>query len=78
MTAMVEQLATIFERVFSVPVAEFSLELNPESVAKWDSLGHMTLVGELEKSFNLEFDIDEVMEMVNVQKIMELVQTKRK
>jgi acyl carrier protein len=75
---MIEQLATIFERVFSVPTAHFSLELNPESVAKWDSLGHMTLVGELEKQFDLQFDIDEVMEMVNAQKIVELVEKKQK
>jgi acyl carrier protein len=75
---MIEQLATIFERVFSVPAGQFSLDLNPESVAKWDSLGHMTLVGELEKQFGLQFDIDEVMEMVNAQRILELVQTKRK
>jgi acyl carrier protein len=71
-----ERLGTIFEKVFGVEAAEFSLNLTPEDVMRWDSLGHMTLTIELEETFNVHFEVDEITEMSSAKKIVELLQAK--
>jgi acyl carrier protein len=71
-----ERLAAIFEKVFGVETAEFSPELTPEDVMRWDSLGHMTLTIELEETFNVHFEVDEITEMSSGKKIIEMLKAK--
>ena len=73
---VIDRLAAIFEKVFSVEVAEFSPDLTPEDVLRWDSLGHMTLVMDLEDEFEVHFEVDEITEMTSVGKIIEMLQAK--
>lgn len=42
---------------------------------KWDSLGHLRLVMELEESFGITFDDDQVVQLASVQRIMQAVGT---
>jgi acyl carrier protein len=44
----------------------------------WDSLGHVKLVLELERVFDLEFDDLEILELVSLPAIVEAVNTKRR
>jgi len=39
----------------------------------WDSLSHMELIAALEKEFGVEFTLDEIVEMQNIQKIREVL-----
>jgi acyl carrier protein len=71
-----DRLATVFEKVFGVEASEFSLDLVPEDVLRWDSLGHMTLVMDLEDAFSVHFEVDEITEMTSARKIVELLQAK--
>lgn len=71
-----DQLADIFEKVFSVEKSEFSPDLTPEDVLRWDSLGHMTLVMDLEDTFGVHFEVDEITEMTSAGKIIEMLQEK--
>ncbi len=43
---------------------------------RWDSLGHMTLVMDLEDAFGVHFEVDEITEMTSGRKIIELLQAK--
>jgi acyl carrier protein len=70
------RLATIFEKVFGIDPADFSLDTVPEDVLRWDSLGHMSLVMELEDTWNLHFEVDEITEMSSARKIVEILQAK--
>jgi acyl carrier protein len=68
-----DRLAKVFQTVFDHDPGLFSGQTVPEDVAKWDSIGHMNLVGGLEAEFGLEFEIDEIMEMTSVARIVEIL-----
>ena len=53
-----------------------SAYLSPEDVLRWDSLGHMTLVMDLEDAFGVHFEVDEITEMSSAQKIIEQLRAK--
>ena len=44
-------------------VAEESLEtLNYQDIAEWDSVGHMNLVAEIEDTFDIMFETDDIID----------------
>lgn len=59
------ELRAIFADIFEHD-AELSPETSPETVEKWDSLGHIALVRSLEESFNIALSMDEMMELQTV------------
>ena len=71
-----DRLATVFEKAFGFDPQRFSLQLAPEDVPNWDSIGHMNLVASLEQEFNLQFEVDEIMEMSSPQKILDILKAK--
>ncbi len=74
--AVVERLAAVFEETFAHEPTSFGPHTVPDDVKKWDSIGHMSLVAALEDAFGVEFEVDEIMEMVDVQKILEILANK--
>lgn len=71
-----ERVAALFEKTFDIEAAEFSLDTVPEDVLRWDSLGHMTLMMDLEDTFGVHFEVDEIAEMSSGRKIIETLQAK--
>ncbi len=71
-----ERLANIFANAFGLDNSKFALHLAPEEVPNWDSIGHMNLVMDLEKEFNQQFEVDEIMEMSSPQKILEILKAR--
>ena len=64
-------------RIKSVIAAVFGLEPNridanasPDTVAKWDSHGHLNLVLALEQEFGVQFTDTQIYEMVNFELIV--------
>ncbi len=53
-----------------------SMETNPDSISGWDSIGHLTLASSLEERFNINLDVDDLMEMENVRAIVRIVKSK--
>ena len=47
-----------------------------EKVQGWDSLWHMKIISEIEKSLNISFDIDEIIGVNTVGKLIRLVKKK--
>ncbi len=70
-TSMNDRLAAILSRVFKTPQDRIDLETGPHNLPAWDSAGHMNLVLELEKEFNVKFEDDEIIELVSVAAIAE-------
>ena len=64
------ELKRIFEEIFALPGAKFNREVLHGDVAKWDSIGHMKMVADLETTFDIEFEVDEIMEMQSVAEIL--------
>ena len=68
------------EEVFTnaLELGDYKLELNSkfEEVPEWDWLGHMRVIYELEAKFGTEFEIDEIIDVDTVEKIMKLTESK--
>ena len=64
----------------ALDLGDYKLELHSkfEEVPEWDSLGHMRIIYELESKFNIEFEIDEIIDVDTVEKIMHLAESKLK
>jgi acyl carrier protein len=61
-------------------IGDYKLELDSkfEDVPDWDSLGHMRVIQELEERLKVEFEIDEIIDVDTVEKIMQLAKSKVK
>ena len=71
-----ERLAVLFQKVFKIERDEFSPQLQPEDLLLWDSLGHMNLVMDLEESFDVHFEADEITELTSAGRIVEVLKAK--
>jgi acyl carrier protein len=52
--------------VFRVNVESVNLDSSPDSIKKWDSLGMIQLVSELELVFDVQFELLEIADFQNV------------
>jgi acyl carrier protein len=48
-------------------------ELTYGSINEWDSVGHMGLISELEEAFNIEMEMDDVIEFNSFEKGKEIL-----
>ncbi len=71
-----ERVAKVFNEAFAAPVESITENTIPDDVPKWDSLGHMSMIALLEKEFGLRLEVDEIMEMATVRKILEILSRK--
>ncbi|MGA2796675.1 MAG: acyl carrier protein [Thermoguttaceae bacterium] len=71
-----ERLANLFEKTFGLEKERFSIDMQPEDVPNWDSIGHMNLIMYMEQEFNQHFEVDDIMEMSSPAKILEILKSK--
>jgi acyl carrier protein len=76
MEELLGKVRKAFKAAFDIDPESVSIDTIPSDVPPWDSLGHVTLVSELENAFGLSFDVDDAMEMENVHRIVVIVQSK--
>ena len=55
-----ERLCNVFSSLFGISPQEVTEDLSQDSVERWDSLGTVNLVVELEKEFDVKFDLMEI------------------
>jgi len=63
---MSEKLYQIISEVFSVDVSRIDENTSPENLEQWDSFNFYVLLNEIEKEFNIKFDIDETLEIKKI------------
>lgn len=56
-----EKYNQIFIEVLEVKENELNNEFTFENIEKWDSLGHITLITELEDSFEFMFETEDIL-----------------
>jgi acyl carrier protein len=61
-----DPLFRIVADVFSLPISEISDASSQDTIEQWDSLGMINLVGELEMSFDVQFDLTEIAILKNI------------
>ena len=52
-----------------IPVSQINDESSPETIENWDSFNGLVLVDELEESFNIKFELAEIIEANSVKDI---------
>ena len=73
---IVDKVKSAFVSTFGLDPTAFKVELLPEDVPGWESLGHLRLVTALQTELGCEFEVNEVMDMDSVQKIVEICESK--
>ena len=48
-------------------------ELNYQGIANWDSVGHMSLIAELENAFDIMFETDDIIDFSSYEKGIEIL-----
>ena len=69
-----EAVTEIFRDVFDDDELVIGDETNSSDIEDWDSLEHIELVINMEKHFNLKFNIKEVNKLQNVGEMVDLIQ----
>ena len=69
-------LKTVFQSVFDENDITITREMTAEDVASWDSLHHIQLISEVERTFKIKFKLREVMAMKNVGDLIDLIDRK--
>jgi len=44
-----------------------------QEIKRWDSLGHMAIIGELEDRFSVMFEADDIIDMSSFEKCLEIL-----
>ena len=71
--AVLEHLTIILRRVFWDDDLIATLELTAADVPAWDSLGHVRLLAEVEREFNVRFDATEIGSLRDVGHLAEII-----
>jgi len=61
-----------FLKLFSIDNEDLE-SLKYQSIDSWDSVGHMALIAEIEEKFNIEMDIDDIIEFSDYKKGKEIL-----
>jgi acyl carrier protein len=65
-----------FKATFDIDPQLISMETTADDVPGWDSVGHLSLGANLEEAFEISLDVDDLMEMESVRKIVLIIMTK--
>jgi acyl carrier protein len=63
---MFDRVREIVATIFEVPLAEVTGTSSPESIERWDSLGRLLLLVELEQEFGVQLPPEQAEQMVSV------------
>jgi len=73
---VVDKLTIIFRRVFTNDSLILTNDLTANDVDNWDSLSHMLLISEIEKSYSIKFKMKDLNKMHNVGDMIEIISSK--
>jgi acyl carrier protein len=68
-----EKLNKAFSTALNINLASVSDGLAYQSIPEWDSISHMVLVSELEETFNVSLDTDDVIDLSSLLKAKEIL-----
>ncbi len=70
---MESKVKEIMSAIFEVDILTIDNSSSPDTIEKWDSLGHMNLVTSLEDELGIIFEDHHIEEMLNFGLIMEVL-----
>ena len=74
----IELFVSIVGKVFKNYKNQISINSSPNDIEDWDSIGHLNLVLEIEKSYNIKIDFEESIMISDLSNLYELIESKSK
>ena len=68
----------IFSKSFGIDKKKFNEKIKYNDIPEWDSIGHMTLMSELEEEFKITLETDDIIDFSSYKKGIELLNSKYK
>ncbi|MBI9080442.1 MAG: acyl carrier protein [Pseudodesulfovibrio sp.] len=68
---MKERAYTVIANVMNVPADSVNDNSSPDNIEQWDSIKHMNLVLALEQEFSVQFDDEQVADMLSAELVVE-------
>ena len=62
-----------FMTAFDIEESMLGSDLKYESIQEWDSIGHMQLIAELEDSFEISMEMDDIIDFSSYEKGKEIL-----
>ena len=75
--AITGTLKSVFQKVLEEKDLTITREMTAQDVEKWDSLRHIQLISEVERTFGIKFKLREVLSMNNVGDLIDLIHAKQ-
>ena len=69
-----EKLVKAFSEALGVKEEMITDELEYNSIPEWDSVAHMSLIAEIEDTFDIMLDTDDIIDMSSPSKALEIVE----
>ena len=69
-----EKYNKVFCESFSISEIDLNNNLEYNSIESWDSVGHMGMIGELEETFDIMLDTDDIIDFSSYDKGMEILE----
>lgn len=73
---MESRIKSVMASVFEVDSSQINSDTSPDTLESWDSLKHMNLILALEEEFGVEFDNDDITNMINFNLILLILKEK--
>tara|TARA_B100000963_G_C22511492_1_gene618578 strand:+ start:495 stop:737 length:243 start_codon:yes stop_codon:yes gene_type:complete len=73
-----EKYYKIFEQSLSISKDKINDNLEYNEVPEWDSIGHMTLIADLEEAFQITFETDDIIDFSSFSKGKKILKEKYK
>ena len=71
---MEKEIIAIIARILEVDVEELELDTAVGDLPEWDSLHHLQIIAELEKTYSIKFSQDDLAELEDVSDLISLVE----
>lgn len=68
---MQEKMIALIEELLKVPVGTINIDTRIEDVEEWDSLAHVTIIGELEERLGVVIPLEDAIEINSVRELFE-------
>ena len=62
-----------FKTAFEIDDSQLGSDLEYESIVEWDSIGHMSLIAELEDTFDISMEMDDIIDFSSFSKGIEIL-----
>jgi len=72
-----ERIKNVMSAVFGISMETIQDDSSTETIKSWSSLKHINLVLSLEEEFDIEFNADEITEIISYKLIVSSVKSKK-